>query len=499
MTYVQSSLRLNYPDLVSNLRKERPISGRRVNPTTNGLCASSIMHEYEGIKRSDTMGEDAGNQSDEDLSDYDNDNLSDQDDEEIGDKDNSKEIQIHEGLEKLVATIKRGDAEPLDEYLEHNTELVEISQEQSETTKECILHFLLKETYNKNNDQKDRIGKAIRHFADKYPNLLRVRNGDEQTPLYYALANMNPNRAQLLLIGLLKQQNKMSQDVQKQISLAIDDRCGSLNENCLHRAAQMNPLNTGVLERLVNFATPSAINARDNAKATPLHRAVKFENSNAKMLDIIRKMIKKSERKRSTDTREIDRRNYAFDLRLNPGKESLSVFEYHKKTHDDYFFKQSEPTSNSKKNPVKPSEEPKSSPLKQVTEIGQQGRGNEDPKFRPNALAMNHKASVKRDTLTQDGCASIKETKGLREKLSETGAQQSTTSKSNMSKARASERSVVDQKAKEEDLKKWSEEICNELKLHCLRTRTIDQAKKFLYGTKGDGRQPFPLGCGFFG
>lgn len=45
---------------------------------------------------------------------------------------------------------------------------------------------------------------------------------------------------------------------------------------------------------------------------------------------------------------------------------------------------------------------------------------------------------------------------------------------------------------KGQEREQWSQEIRNELKLHCLRTKSIAQATRFLYGTNKDGRLQIP-------
>lgn len=410
--------------------------------------------------------------------------------------------RIHNELENLVSAIKSGEIEPSEEKFKHSGSLSTIITGQSESTKECILHFLVKETVR--SSERARMAQAIRCIAHYQPQLLTVYSEARQTALYLALENMNTHRAHVILYGLLKREKMEPRLRRKDLQEAIGKKCGPNDENCLHRALRVSPLqiNLGILERLVSFAPATAINATDSTGITPLHRAVKYELSSAKMLEIIRNLLKRGEA--DSEKGDADARRYAFDARYNVGTESLSAYEYHLKTRDEFLFKRSEPPIRPKEKIYKQREPPKSSISIQdgLQWNDGQSRGNEEAKNWSSGQSKNQRSSVKRDNIHQSANVPSKEANGQKDDTPDLGIQRSNTGKQTPSVPPAAEKSGETERPKhsagkpdEGDLKKWSEEICKALKLHCLRTRTIAQAKQFLYGTKKDGKyEPIDLG-----
>lgn len=357
--------------------------------------------------------------------------------------------------------------------------------EVSEGGDDNILHLIVKDD-DATADEIKELSKAIKYIVRFYPKLMIKQNKQSFTPLYYAVENLDKRKAYLIKNGFFK--SRIKEDM---MARAIGTPCGIHQENCLHRILKSQPINYTVLNLLIAGADRQTVNAKDGQAWTPLHRAAQYEHSSEEMLDVIEKLIRMGEPDPDSNGLDSLPLECAFDTYSGPGREKLSVYEYHLKTREDdeqrEKARQAKNTINhSRPTPTPTREEPKQTdlPNKHSSKPTKDGKGGEI------LQKVNQKEKETTNTSVPRGKRGNEESD--EEDLPKPGLIRANTNLKRVAFSEISSNSAPtdkkDTRAEKRQLREaWSLKIRNVLKLHCLRTRTIAQATRFLYGTNKDG------------
>lgn len=420
--------------------------------------------------------------------------------EEIDDDDSSEdEKQLEDDnpklkrLQEIVKTIKNkkidwdnpkeyfGGKNHQGKYSGHVTEL-------SEGGDDNVLHLIVKDD-DATADEIKELAKAIKYIVRFYPKLMTTQNKQSFTPLFYAVENLDKRKAYLIKNGFFK--SRIKDDM---MAKAIGTPCGIHQENCLHRVLKSQPINYTVLNLLIASADRQTVNAKDAQAWTPLHRAVQYEHSSEEMLDVIEKLVKMGEPDSDSNGLDTLPLECAFDTYSGPGREKLSVYEYHLKTREDEEQREKaraskSTTNNSKQNPIPPREE-----TKQLDQSNKNSKPTKDGKGGEILQKVNQRDRESTNASVQRG----KKGKGEGNEESEEedvpkpGLIRANTNLKRVAFSESTNNSAStdrkDTRAEKRQYREtWSLKTRNVLKLHCLRTRTIAQATRFLYGTNKDG------------
>jgi len=408
--------------------------------------------------------------------DFDDDYLSSDDEEQNLYSAHEREKPIHKELHNIISAIREDKVDwksPAKVKSFFSLERWPHLLEKSEVKGNNLLHLLVMEQDIPGDLMTTRKRKAVEAVAKLWGILMSLQNDDHKTPIYLALEN----EKDALLTAMLRS---------KKVTLALETKCVD-GQNCLHYALRSRKLRNRLLEDLVTKASRRAINQTDNKNWTPLHLAADYKESSEERLKLIRTLIHKGEV--SVDD-HLDGSEPAIDVYA--GTENFSVYEYHLWTLEqkkkaiikDSLLVNSKQVDEKKVPDWQPKKKPyqeedieaaprKSEPQGKEKEGPLTNRVNtsakvnpsrreEVPKDQDNQLLLPIKPLVRRRTVMFD--SNVQEV--------QTGPDQ--------------RRTDADATAKELD--KWSEEIRAELKLYCMRTRTIRQATRFLYGQTGDSK-----------
>lgn len=416
------------------------------------------------------------------------------DDEDNGVSEDEKQMEedhpVHRRLQEIVKSIKRKEIDwdkPKD-YFGSKPQGQFSPHLRSERNDDCILHFLIKDEDATTEEIKE-LAKAIKYIARFHPKLMTTQNKESLTPLYLALDNLDKRRVYLIRYGFFKSQMKVDH-----MAKAIGTPCGVHQENCLHRALKSQPVHYTVLNLLIDSANQQAVNARDAQDWTPLHRAVHFEHSSEEMLGIIQKLIQIGEPDSTPNTFDSPPVESAFDTYSGPERGKLSVYEYHMKTRYEEEQREKTQAAKSSSSSRPPKAKAKREDHKQEDQVVKSRLLEKDVKKGgeiQQRMNATEKENINQDRLARGG----KEEKeaGWEEEMPKPGLIRANTNakrvifRDNNVNPKATEKK--DTKAeKRQERERWSQEIRNALKLHSLRTRTIAQATRFLYGTNKDGR-----------
>ncbi|KAL4864041.1 hypothetical protein BDV12DRAFT_205945 [Aspergillus spectabilis] len=463
-------------------------------PLRQGRSAD-CSEDYPANKpaKKSTESEDESDESDGGDEDGDGDEY----DEEEDENEPPDSYPVHTQLQTIVKSIKNFE---IKDWTKHGEVFGKAAKrwqnltERSEKTGDCILHFLMKDD-DANRTENKEIGKAIKNITKYHPNLMTERNNEKMTPLYLALSLLDPPRASRIKTGLFP--SKMSDKRKVELAKAIEYKCGTRDENCLHLALKnclhlvmKNKLrDTSLLETIINHASQDAINARDIGNWTPLHHAVNYQHSGESTLRIIKSLIGRGEPcPEPGGELNPPHHEYAFDAYVTWDREELSVYGYHMKTRD-------RTTSRVPATKANRTIDGKDTPKTEQRDLASAERQTQNPK----------KPVGKAQRMNQGEKANISVTRRAAETTEEAGeddfpkpglGRTNTFQVRTGGKAkRASSTDSTKQSQKGEDeqegerLEYWSEQIRNELKLHCLRTRTSAQAERFLYGSNKDDIQ----------
>ncbi|KAL4992920.1 hypothetical protein BDV10DRAFT_198732 [Aspergillus recurvatus] len=325
---------------------------------------------------------------------------------------------------------------------------------------------------------------AIRRIAECYPHLLTVYNKDTETPLYLAITLSD--RQAFIKEGLLKISKARSESLQR----AIEVPCLQQMENRLHLALKNAKPNANLVMLLIEHASQHAINARDKDNWTPLHRAVDYGKLGSKSLTIIRKLIKTGE-EMPEDQVDGEQPQFVLDTYVTLGKEKLSVYQYHIYTRETK-IKEEEKAAKANTKLINANTPVKTGKV-EWKEISKGERQIQDPKKdSTNSWQKTSQEKTKQDAF-RPGAEIREETieeAPTRPSLNRANTFQRRTERKDMVQSQkespAKQQPARQQQLAKQKLLRWSERIQKELKLHCLRTRTVAPAERFLYGSNKD-------------
>ncbi|KAF9883913.1 hypothetical protein FE257_002656 [Aspergillus nanangensis] len=426
------------------------------------------MHQVlEGIGYENNITDDEGGLKDFDSDD---DKTDGSDDNAFSEDEKDDDPPDHKGLQDLLNSIKRKeiDWDNPKEYFGKGGRFSSHLKLRSERNQDCILHFLVKD----NDDQEtDEIATAIKFITRFYPRLMWTLNKESMTPLYCALDNLDKRRVRLIRKGFFRARLKPDHMAQ-----AIATPCGVHRENCLHRALKSQPLHYPVLSLLVGSANQTATNAIDSQGYTPLHRAVQYEHSSENMLDIIKKLIDLGDPDLSLANSS---EKVAFDMFASFETEKLSVYEYHMKTREKEEERERareikrgmqlakiRGKEKSEADKGHPFEKPGLKTQEMQPRVDQPEKRNPNPSRTPvmEVRSLEVRVEARLDELPKRGIVRA-----------------NTMATRDPANPKSGDRK--DNRAKERhERERCSINIRNELKLYCLRKRTIARAARFLYG-----------------
>ncbi|KAL4905616.1 hypothetical protein BDW74DRAFT_185133 [Aspergillus multicolor] len=338
----------------------------------------------------------------------------------------------------------------------------------SEESGDCILHLLMKDE-NATNHQDNSMGKAFRYTARYNPALLSHLNQDKLTPLHVAFQSLDSHRRtrlkRVLLPITLPPKNKES--LAKPIAKASAIRCGDRKENCLHLAFQKQHIKG--TEMLI--------------KLYPCEKS----------FNIIKELIRRGEpcpepRGSSHQSGPIK----AFDTyATTDSKEEAFVYQLHLENINKLR------ASSALSNATKANDRKETAKIeRKMFDTGD--KQIEDPK---KVAASNMQRMKIRDKDTMNGARKQTEAKedAKEADLPKPGIVRANTVQrrtevgpkaTGAAEIRKKNPKPEAETEKEKgDREYWSEQIRQELKLHCLRTRNISLATRFLYGANKEGIQ----------
>ncbi|KAL4787868.1 hypothetical protein BJX76DRAFT_353902 [Aspergillus varians] len=417
----------------------------------------------------------------------------DDEDEDETDEDDDKQADdsnpIHTELQGIVKSIRNGEITNWTEHAQifgkqatrwpHLTDL-------SEKTGDCILHFFMK-VDDATQKQVKELAKAIRYITKYHSRLLTVRNKDRMTPLYLALTLLDRPRVSLIKRGLFP--STLKEVGKRRLRKAIATQCGPQDENCLHLAFKNQFRDTSVLELLIQHASQEAINARDLSNWTALHRAVHYRHSGPESFKLIQELIKRGEQSADLSAQlGVPHQEYAFDAYVTMDKIKLSVYEYHMRTRERVTAAagSANPTTANDGKPSTPRPEPK-----ELYTGEKQLQDPKKPTGNPQRMTPRERANVSATRTVVEAKEEVKESDSPKLGLVRASTFQSRIDGGKGSGRAESRRGIVKSERwpELEVLEQWSEKIRQELKLYCLRTRTIEQANRFLHGSNKQGIQ----------
>lgn len=419
------------------------------------------------------------------------------DEDERDDEPLDEDPPIHKQLLEIVGAIKNRqiDWEKRKEYFGKQKKRWDHLTEKSERNDNGILHFLiLDEDGTGSSSTVKEKAKAVRYIVKYQPQLLMRHNKDGMTPLYLALDNQKFT----LVKGIFRANIK-----EEQMAKAISLRCTTLGENCLHYAMKSSRVPLEIQQQLVAYADHESINAKSNGNFTPLHRAVHYRYSSEERFKIVQKLIEKSEEPLSAgDGADSQPVECALDTYATLEGEKVSVYEYHVKTREETLKAPSRPA---KQAPAKSASiKPPFNGIEDTKSGEEAARQKQAKEERDRGLLEKPKDAPRRN---QEGNTQSNRNKpgpgGSRDQLkvpeperaaspNPGGLSRSVTFAEETIKKQSAEQEQEKKQSKEkleaQQRIKWSDEIQSELRLHCLRTRTIAQSTQFLYGKNNESK-----------
>jgi hypothetical protein len=494
---------------------------------------NAVKSPVEGGRRTrDFEVEDgqSGVESDNDEVDNENeseDELSSSGSEEEEDNSNPIRQGIDDAIEAIKnKTYKFSSKSGRDAFFEKYGEWI---RNRSEDDDQTILHILAD---TRENIPFKTLELPVKKIIQKNPTLLLEYGKGGKTPLFAAIENRKTK-----LVELMVESGKLRRR-------AIGTPCGERKENCLHLAMRSRlPAKTKL--ELIKHATEEDTVAGDSRGYTPLHHAAEYKRSNAEQFEVVKALIKKNDSaidKFSKDDRSVYQYHLYTRKIYKPTKLAVSKVSVEKSSDKA----PTTPTSGGRKEEL-PSRTGKP-PGRETGREPESRPGDNQPSRRPQELdpkaleaqqrreelerasaeSVRRKAmlshsqrygnreepdpkqreppATRRETIPPGGkeAPSVKDDDGGRgstfggENLRNvsglsrrvTFREPERTEPEEGSKKKAVTRvSVQEISATEKDtMDNWADVICQELKLHCMRTRTPEQVSRFLYGKNTEGK-----------
>lgn len=202
--------------------------------------------------------------------------------------DDEEETDEEDDLVKLaISDLKRtfdseSDEEHVDKFLRHHGETVKHFGEDGVTFLHRIVQLVKDKAVNA-----QYVRRLVERIVTKYPDHLKTRNDDGQTPLYQAIYL---RRYTWKLVSYML--NSCSDP--KCIEDALEFPCGEGDsaKTCLTLAFEKD-LRLKALQTLVQYASDRALEAKDGSGRTPFHWAVQYSQCTDERVDVIRLLLEK--------------------------------------------------------------------------------------------------------------------------------------------------------------------------------------------------------------
>ncbi|EEU42353.1 uncharacterized protein NECHADRAFT_40446 [Fusarium vanettenii 77-13-4] len=214
---------------------------------------------------------------------------SDDDEEETDEEDDLVKLAISD-LKKTFDS--EADEEHVDKFFRHHGETVKHFSEDGVTFLHRIVQLVKDKAVNAQH-----VRPSVERIVAQYPDHLKTRNDDGQTPLYQAI---HLRRYTWKLVGFML--NSCSDP--KCIEDALESPCGEGDsaKTCLTLAFEKD-LRLKALQILVQFASERALEAKDGSGRTPFHWAVQYSQCTDERVDVIKLLLEK-DREAVTKLRE---------------------------------------------------------------------------------------------------------------------------------------------------------------------------------------------------
>ncbi|KAF5676119.1 intracellular serine protease [Fusarium heterosporum] len=149
-----------------------------------------------------------------------------------------------------------------------------------------FLHKIIQMVYEKTIKAAD-VKPIITRLMEIFPDLIRIKNGDERNPLYHAI---HLKKYSWKLVGYMLK--SCSDPVA--VADALEMPCGEerSSKTCLTLAFEKG-LREDVLKSLVGHASLQALELRDSSGRTPFHYAVQYEQCSDDRVDVIKLLLSK--------------------------------------------------------------------------------------------------------------------------------------------------------------------------------------------------------------
>ncbi|KAM0417016.1 hypothetical protein ACHAPT_012982 [Fusarium lateritium] len=204
---------------------------------------------------------------------------SDDDEEETDDEDDLVKLAISD----LKRTFDSdADEDGVDKFWRHHEETIKHFGADGVTFLHRIVQLVKDKAVNAQH-----VRRLVERIVTKYPDHLKTRNDDGQTPLYQSI---HLRRYTWKLVGYML--NSCSDP--KCIEDALEWPCGEGDsaKTCLTLAFEKD-LRVRALQTLVHFASDRALEAKDGSGRTPFHWAVQYSQCTDERVDVIKLLLDK--------------------------------------------------------------------------------------------------------------------------------------------------------------------------------------------------------------
>jgi ankyrin repeat protein len=393
---------------------------------------------------------------DYDRESYEDDDEDDDDEhDDDGNDDSDEEINLRRRFDQIRADIRAGeqrlDGSRLSSFAAHHGDM--LGNTTSDIDNTTLLHLLIEDTKNENFD---RYKPLITLLIQRYPELLGKRDGNEKTPLYLAASKKN--------LKLIRTVCEAHIEAGGDIDAVLSVPCLHLR-NCLH-AAIMRQAMPKLALYLIRKAGKRSLLAQDDEGRTPLHLAVEYKRCTEAQLEVVQVMI-------SAADEAIDMRTYT--------QEPLSPYRHHHASKASFMVDRDKKTRTAAVDKASTSKEG------MAPKLNVNVRVPNDPGIATPAisqkLGMGPTTSIGATSREEPPAEPLRRmeadiaTSLLRRSTNATSSPQGEPPKSWATKEAGS-------KKKEEPTVSnlTAGAISDHLKMHCMRTRSSEDAIDFLYG-----------------
>ncbi|KAI8718222.1 Peptidase-S8 domain-containing protein [Fusarium sp. LHS14.1] len=420
--------------------------------------------------------------------------------------DDEEETDEEDDLVKLaISDLKRtfdseADEDHVDKFFRHHGETVKHFSEDGVTFLHRIVQLVKDKAVNAQH-----VRPLVERIFAQYPDHLKTRNDDGQTPLYQAI---HLRRYTWKLVGYML--NSCSDP--KCIEDALESPCGEGDsaKTCLTLAFEKD-LRLKALQILVQFASDRALEAKDGSGRTPFHWAVQYSQCTDERVDVIKLLLEKDREavhklRETASLRPVDT---FLDIKYVRREDSIeySVYGEHERTAEVYLAEElarKEREARVREAKVREAEDERAETKTSTVNVAvrerespKAGLRGKDPKAQFGPERDSGWKRPERDHDRRKPDADMLDERVLRVETGFTGGNNAPNTplkrvatgrlgasedKKRREKKMASSSKTSSKKPNPKVLSKNSAKILSILKLHYMRTRTIKMANSFLYG-----------------